>query len=133
MVPAHVLWRTIFALSLHHLSQVQAARGCTMLIHTETCCVQFTIPGAKEEVHVLCVRGTWGTKRGMRRWVSAELEPIQSWPTLALKSGAQFPSCGAHRKVVERAKGNVLLNEPITLTQILPPLALYLHLRGRIL
>ena len=88
MVVANVLWRTIFAQLLHHLFDLQEAGGCTILLHTETCSVKCTFVGAKEEVDAFCVCGTCCTKRGMRRWVLAELETIQGWPTLRLKSRA---------------------------------------------
>ena len=105
MVAANVLWRTIFARLLHHFFELQQAGGCTILMHTETRSVKCTFVGAKEEVDVSCVCGTCGTKRGMRRWVPAELEIIQGWPTLGLKSRAQFKSCAAHRKALKTGKG----------------------------
>ena len=67
--------------------------------------VKCTFVGAKEEVDVFCVCGTCGTKRGMQRWVPAELEIIQGWPTLGLKSRAQFKSYAARRKALKTGKG----------------------------
>ena len=90
MVAANVLWWTIFARLWHHLFELQEASGCTILTHTKTHSVKCTFVGAKEEVDVFCVCGTYGTKCGMRRWVLAELDSIQGWPTLVLKSRAQF-------------------------------------------
>ena len=95
MVAANLLWRTIFARLLHHLFELQEASGRTILMHRETRCVKCIFVDAKEEVDVFCVCGTCGTKRGMRRWVSTELETMQGWPTLGLKSHAQFKSCAA--------------------------------------
>ena len=85
MVAAIVLWHTIFARLLHHLIELQKVGGCTILMHTNTRSVKCTFVGAKEELDVFCVCGSCGTKRGMRRWVSAKLETIQGWLTLGLK------------------------------------------------
>ena len=38
--------------------------------------VKCTFVGAKEEVDVCCVCGTYGMKHGMRKWVFAFLESI---------------------------------------------------------
>ena len=126
MVAANVLWRTIFARLLHHLFELQEAGGCTILMHTDTRSVKCTFVGAKEEVDVFCVCGSCGTKRGMRRWVSANLETIQGWPTLGLKSCAQFKSCAARRKslvaaaaLVVAAAVTVVVKAPLVWTQIM--------------
>ena len=105
MVAANVLWRTIFARLLHHLFELQEASGCTILMHTYTRSIKCTFVDAKEEVGVFCVCGSCGTKRGLRRLVSAKLETIQGWPTLGLKSRAQFQSCAARRKSLKTGKG----------------------------
>ena len=105
MVTSNVLWRTIFVRLLHHLFELQEACRRTILMHTDTRSVNCTFVGAKEEMDVFCVCGSSGAKRGMRRWVSAELETIQGWPALGLKSRAQFKSCAARRKAMKTAKG----------------------------
>ena len=85
MVAANMLWGTIFARLLHHLFELQEARGCTTLMHPETRLVKCIFVGAKEEVDVFCVCGICGTKHGMRRWVLVKLETVQGWPTLGSK------------------------------------------------
>ena len=132
MVAVNVLWHTIFARLSHHLFELQEAGGCTISMHTGTGFIKCIFVGAKEYVDVFCVYGSCGTKRGMQRWLSAKSETIQGLPTLGLKSRAQFKSCAASPKSLKKATENTLLNQPLTLTQILPLLALYLLLRGRI-
>ena len=105
MVAANLLWRTIFVRLLHHLFELQEAGGCTILMCTDTRSVKCTFVRAKQEVDVFCACGSCGAKRAMRRWVSAELEIIQAWPTLGLKRRAQFKSCAARRKYLKTGKG----------------------------
>ena len=105
MVAANVLWGAIFVHLLHHLFQSQEAGGCTILMHTNTRSIKCTFVGAKEKVDVSCACGSCGAKRGMRRWVSAELETVQAWPTLVLRGRAQFISRAAHRKSPKTGKG----------------------------
>ena len=78
MVAANVPWHTIFVRLLHHLFELQEAGGCTILMRTDTRSIKCTFVGAREEVVVFCVCGSCGAKRGMRRWVLAELETIQA-------------------------------------------------------
>ena len=82
MVAANVLWRTIFARLLHHLFELQEARGCTILMHTETCSVKCAFLGAKEEVDVFRLWDLWHKMCHADMGI-AELESIQGWPTLA--------------------------------------------------
>ena len=44
------------------------------------------------------VCGSCGSKRGIRQWVTLEVEAVQRWPTMALKSRSKFKSCAARRK-----------------------------------
>ena len=88
MVTSNVLWRTIFVPLLHHLFELQEAGGYTISMHRDTRSVKCIFVGAEEEMDVFCVCGSCGAKRGMRRWVSAEMQTIQAWPTLGLKSAA---------------------------------------------
>ena len=88
MVAANVLCCIIFARLLHPLFELQEAGGYTTLMHIDTRSVKCTFVVGREEVNVFCGCGSCGPKRGMRRWVSAELETIQAWPTLGLKSCA---------------------------------------------
>ena len=133
MMAANVLQPTIFARWLHHFFKLQETGGCMVVMHTETRSVKCTFVGAKEEVDVFSVSGPCGTKRCIRGGGgSAKLETIQRWPTLALKSRAQFKSCVARRKALKIGKGKRAVELAPNPNQILPPLALYLHLRGRI-
>ena len=85
MVAPNVLWRTplhichpiSFTCKKHYIAAHKNSLKCTFL-------------GAKEEVDVLCVSGTCGTNGGLWRWVLAEFESIQGWPTLGFKSRAQL-------------------------------------------
>ena len=81
-------------------------------MHTHTCFVKCTFVCAKEEMDVLCVCGSCGAKRGRPRWVSAELDAIQVWPTLGLKSRAHLKSCVARLKAPNTGKGE-RASEPV--------------------
>ena len=67
-------------------------------MHPATNSVEFTFPSAEPECDVVCVCGSCGSKRGIRQWVPLEVEAVQSWPTMALKSRFKFKSCAARRK-----------------------------------
>ena len=78
-------------------------------MHPATNSVQCTFPSAKPETDVVCVCGSYGLKLGTRQWVQFEVEAIQSWPTMALKSRSQFKSCAARGKDL-KGKGKVRVN-----------------------
>ena len=105
MVTANMVWLAIFACLLRHLFDLQELGGCNILMHPHTHSVQCTFVGAKEEVDVFCVCGTCGTKRGMWKWVQADLESIRGWPTLGSKSRSQFKSCTTHWNALKVGKG----------------------------
>ena len=76
-------------------------------MHLATNSVKCTFRTAESESDVVGVCGTCGSKRGIRQWVPLEVEAIQSWPTLGLKSRSQFKLCAAGRKDLKgKAKGN---------------------------
>ena len=67
-------------------------------MHRATNLVTCTLPSAEPESDVVCVCGTCGSKRGIRQWVSLEVEAVHSWPTMGLKSRSKFKSYAARRK-----------------------------------
>ena len=75
-------------------------------MHTQIRFVKCTFVGAKEEVDVFCVCGTCGTNRGMRRWVPADLESIQGWPTLGLEEWCPIYIVRCMLKGCENRQGN---------------------------
>ena len=106
MVAANVLWQTVFQRLFWHLMTCQEARGRRLYMHPATNLVKFTFPRAKPEFDVVCVCGSCGAKRGIRQWVPLEVEAVQSWPTMALKSRSKFKSCAArHTDLKGKGKG----------------------------
>ena len=98
MVAANALWQTVFQRLLRHLMTCQEAGGCKLYMHPATNSVKCTLSGVELETDVVCVCGSCGPKRGIRQWVPLEVEAVQSWPTMALKSRFKFKSCAARRK-----------------------------------
>ena len=98
MVAANALWQTIFQRLLRHLMTCPDAGGCKLYMHTATNLVRCTFPSAEPESDVVCVCASCGSKRGICQWVPLEVEVVQSWPTMALKSRSKFKSCAAQRK-----------------------------------
>ena len=98
MVAANALWQTVFRRLLRHLMTCQEAGGCKLYMHPATNSVKCTFPSAEPESDVVCVCGSCGSKRGIRQWVPLEVEAVQSWPTMGLKSRSKLKSCAARRK-----------------------------------
>ena len=98
MVAGNALWQTVFQRLLRHLMTCQEAGGCKSYMHPATNSVKCTFPSAEPESDVVCVCGSCGSKCGIRQWVPLEVEAVQSWPTMALKSRSKFKSCAARRK-----------------------------------
>ena len=76
----------------------QEAGGCKLYMHPATNSVECSFPSAKPESDVVCVCGSRGSKRGISQWVPLEVEALQNWPTMALKTRSKFKSCAARRK-----------------------------------
>ena len=76
----------------------QEARGYKLYVHPATNSVNCTFPSAEPETDVACVCGSCGSKRGIRQWFPLEVQAVQSWPTMALKSRSKFKSYAAWRK-----------------------------------
>ena len=98
MVAANALWPTVFQRLLRHLMTCQEAGGCKLYMHPAIDSVKCKFPSAEPESDVVCMCGSCGSKRGFRQWVPLEVEAVQSWPTMALKSRSKFKSCAARRK-----------------------------------
>ena len=98
MVAANALWQTVLQRLLRHLMTCQEARSCKLYMHPATNSVKCIFSGAEPETDVVCVCGSCGSKRGIRQWVPLEVEAVQSWSTMALKSWSKFKSCAARRK-----------------------------------
>ena len=98
MVAANALWQIVFQRLLGYLVTCQEAGGCKLCMHPATNSVKCTFPSAEPESDVVCVCGSCGSKRGIRHWVPLEVEGVQSWPTMALKSRSKFKSGAARRK-----------------------------------
>ena len=67
-------------------------------MHPATNSVKCTFASAVPESDVVCVCGCCGSKRGIRQCVPLEVEAVQSWPTMALKSRFKVKSSAARRK-----------------------------------
>ena len=94
-----MVWHTIFPRLMPDLFNLQAARGCDIVMKSWTNFVKCTFVGANEKGDVFCLCGTCGTKRGMRKWVPAELENMQGSPKMGLKSRAKFTWLVAHPQI----------------------------------
>ena len=98
MVAANAPWQTVFQRLLRHLMTCQEAGGCKLYMHPATNSVKCFFPSAEPESDMVCVCQSCGSKRGIRQWVPLEVEAVQSWPTMSLKSRSKFKSCAARRK-----------------------------------
>ena len=76
-------------------------------MHPATNSVKCTFPSAEPESDVVCVYGSCGSKGGICQRVPLEVEAVQNWPTMALKSRSNFKSYAARRKDLKgKDKGN---------------------------
>ena len=98
MVATNALLQTIFQHMVRHLMTCQEAGSCKSHMHPATNSVKCTFPGANPETDVVCVCGSCGSKRGIPQWVPLEVEAVQSWLTMALRSRSKFKSFAARRK-----------------------------------
>ena len=66
-------------------------------MHPATNSVKCIFSSAEPETNVVYVCGSCGSKRGIRQWVPLQVEAVQSWPTMGLKSRSKFKYCAARR------------------------------------
>ena len=116
MVAANAVWHAVFQRLLEHLLYFQVGGGYSLYMHPDTRSVKCTFSGANPQSDVVCVcvcvcvRGTCGSKRGVRQWVPLDWEAVCKWPQLGLKSRATFESFAARRKALKdkgKGKGRV--------------------------